>query len=613
MSKKVIFGKKIDMKGDIIFVKEEDFQSPRHGDESTNITINEINRIKSLSIDEKSIPELLGYYDISLWWFIYRQMFLQLQKTLDFITNFSDFIKNTNPDSIKVVDQFARLDVIEQICRMNKIGIEYSKLNYLKYQKHQQIKQRLKNSAMEIISKRRISKRKKIFYNKEKAIPQVTNSIIFAAAHRFRQETLIIENNKKERGEHLIHHVIRLIDKDEKIIGIDLESDLRKNDMILNERLDSEMPWFPPELLFNDKNKQKKNRFLKNYENLIALEDFHNLFSYKGISLWYQLKNTFEKMGHSPYIPFWIDLIDSLTEFFSNNKPKAVFLPYETGPLALAIIAACRKTNVTTLGIQTGFIHKFHINYSHDRFATKEDPYGFPLPDNLLLYGDYTRRLLIKKGYPEKVLVVLGNPVFFNLDKIQDYLKNKFLFEKYKIDKTKKVILFTTSGLQELQEHNIKHNYDSQTWRYILENFSDNKNFFIILKPHPLENPLNYNKIVNEYNASNARVIQGDLFELIYLSSVVISIFSTTMFDSLCMKKPVIQIKFGDAYSSPLDEYEQVVIQTDLKHLTENILKVLQNNESKEKLLKNCLSAIKDFYNIPEKNPESILKELLND
>jgi len=610
--KKVIFGEKSTTGKNIIFVKEKDFQNPRLGDASTDLAIKEINRIQNLTIGNKSLPELFAYKNVSLWWFFYRQLFLQLQKTLDFITNFSEFVDHVNPEAIQVLNEFNRLTIIKQICDKNKIRVEYPKLNYFIFQVTNQIRKRIRNYGLEILGKQKISKRKKLFHKNKNSIPDVKNAVIFAAGPAYRQEILNHKTGGTQRGEHLLHNVINLIENKEKIIGIDLIGHVKSNDKILEERLNSEILWFPPETLFKNRNRSSRNEFLKKYQKLISSKEFQKLLQFKGISIWNELQNTFEKMKYSLYFPYWLDLIDSVTEFFSYYKPKAVFLPYETGPLALAFISACKEAGVKTLGLQHGFIHKYHVNYSHDKFATQKNPYSFLLPDKLLLYGENTRQLLIEKGYPSERLVTFGNPIFFNLNKIRDSLTNKSLYQKYKIHKDKKIILYTTSGLQELQENTVKHNYDTQTWQYLLENFRNDHDFFIILKPHPLENPVTYEKILKTYNTSNARIIQGNLLELIYVASVVVSIFSTTMFDSLCLRKPVIQLKFGDTYSTPLDDYQKAVFASDLKHLAENIRKILNSAELRNNLIKNGLRCTKDSYNIPEKNPDSLLSEIIN-
>ena len=143
--------------------------------------------------------------------------------------------------------------------------------------------------------------------------------------------------------------------------------------------------------------------------------------------------------------------------------------------------------------------------------------------------------------------MTFGNPAFFNLEKIESALENKHLLEKYGIGKNKTIILFTTTKLQEGYEITKKHNYDSRIWNYLLENFGNNDSFFLLLKPHPKEFTTVYDEILKKNKSPlNAKIIQGSLQELIYVSSVIISTYSTTIIDSLCFKKPVINVEFDE-------------------------------------------------------------------
>jgi len=200
--------------------------------------------------------------------------------------------------------------------------------------------------------------------------------------------------------------------------------------------------------------------------------------------------------------------------------------------------------------------------------------------------------------------------IFFNLNKIEESLKEKKLYEKYQLDPKKHIILLTTTGLQELHYGTIKHNYDTQTWRNLLENFASDNNYQIILKPHPAENPITYEKILKEYDCSNAKIIQGNLLELIFVSSILVSIFSSTMIDALCLKKPVVKVIFGDAYSTPLDDSD-VAVNSELSDLSKNIRLILNDEAIKNNLKKNSVQFIKYACNIPEEKPETILEKVL--
>ena len=120
-----------------------------------------------------------------------------------------------------------------------------------------------------------------------------------------------------------------------------------------------------------------------------------------------------------------------------------------------------------------------------------------------------------------------------------------------------------------------------------------------------------YEKFLSESHFTNARIIQGDLLELISISSILISILSTTILDALCFGKPVIRVKFGTG--EPILPYDdcEVVLSTTLKELTYNIDRILRDETLQQRLLQNCSTFIKDQCNIPPENPIQILENII--
>jgi len=286
-------------------------------------------------------------------------------------------------------------------------------------------------------------------------------------------------------------------------------------------------------------------------------------------------------------------------------------LPYETGPLALIFISVCRFYKIKTIGIQHAFIYENNPMYSHEKFATNENPQLFPIPDHTLVFGKATKKILVKSGYPPEKIIVFGHPAFFHMDQIKNSLSFKELDKKYCVSLNSKVILFTTGKLQRNYQDTGKYNHDEEIWRHLLKEFSNKEGFHLILKPHPLENDISiYEEILASFSATNAKIIQGNLYELIYLSSLIVSVFSSTMLDALCFNKPVIRVKFGNEFVSTIDSYK-VIQSTELSTLSENILNVLSDDNTRKEIDVKRSFFIKDQYGIPENEPAEILSKLL--
>ena len=171
--------------------------------------------------------------------------------------------------------------------------------------------------------------------------------------------------------------------------------------------------------------------------------------------------------------------------------------------------------------------------------------------------------------------------------------------------------MLATEFLTEFYNKHGKYNYNSLMWREILKNFGNKNEYTIILKPHPNENTSIYETILKEKNVNNAQILQGDLFELIHISSVVIAVSSNVMTDALCLEKPVIRVKFNDVeHMVPYDKFG-VVVSTNLDGMVYEINKIIDNENERKNLKKNLPQFIKEQNNIPSQNTELILKKIL--
>ena len=618
--KKIIYGKKSMKEGQLIFVKEEDFHGSPYYYKTTEIAIKEKQRIEKTSLRGKSFTELFAYEDISMWWFFHQVFFFKLQKNLNFIIEFVKFIEETNPEVIIIENDYNMVDIIKQICLKEKILFKYSSFSYFKYKIEKHVKQYIRGFIRKIRLKKRaklrINNHTRQYLRKFDSIPPLNDKIIFASPMTYRRHLFNLDKGVSETGEFLVQDIVNLLKSKQDIIGISIEHSIPGHtDNVLSERLNSEIKWLPEETLLVDHNKCDKHKeFLKKYKKLISTKEFHKLFQFNDILLWDHLKDDFIQMTYAPYFSYWLNLMDSLSTIFATKRPKAIFLISEIDAPALAFINAAKKYKIKTIGIQQGIIQdQGPVGYLHNTYLSSNS-YGYPYPEALLIFGEFTRQVLIRNGYPPERLVKFGNPIYFNLNEIEQTLNNKSLYKKYNIDINQKVILFTTTKMQEDYESSSIRNYDTQIWRYLLETFANDDKFVIILKPHPQENTRVYEKILQEHKPSNARIIQENLFELLYISSVVVSNHSTVIMDAICLKKPVIEVKW-DYVEDRFLRFDKagVVITSKLNQLLENIHKILDNEETKNILLKNRIEFIKDHFNIPiEKSElEKILEKVL--
>lgn len=595
----------------ILYLNENDLSIP-FGKDGYKKPISIINDIEKQIVLGKKIPELLKYSDVSLWWYIYPSIFPAIKKTINFIEKFNDLIIDKNPNKIKLVGEFDKLSLIKQICKQKKIKLDYSKSMHLKFLMYRWLVKKTQKYRFRKITLEKSRKRIQIFKNKNQTIPILHDKVIFAISTFYRR-FVFRPKVGLVRGEYIQGPIIDMVKNlGFEVVGLDMDYTFKGLHGVLEERLDDDIPWFLVEMVLEKYcNNIDLSVVLKQYERTINNGEFKKLFNFGGIEYWEQVENEFLKQTFLPHLPTYIKLIIGFERFFKENKPHAVFIPYETGPLALPIITACKKNNIRTISIQHGMTYPYNPDYSHNDIRSEKNPMGMILPDFNLIFGDYVKKLLCEKGnYPKDKFIVFGNPEFFNLKELIKSLDHIDILSTYGLP-NKKIILFTSTKMQSYYKSYGKMNYDEQIWRHLLENFANKNNFYLVLKPHPSENISAYEKILNELQVSNAKIIQGELFEMIYTASVVISIASTTILDAICLRKPVIRVKFKNVTSPiPYDEYG-VVLSSELDVLSKNIESLVNKKDIQDDLLKNGFQFIKEQYNIPEEDPQSILEYIL--
>lgn len=593
------------------FLSDTDFTIPPGIQETFSIDL--LKLIQDSKINNETVMELFSFNNFSLWWFIHPTIFPGIKKLVNFIIQFQKFINEFNPKKITIENNFHMFEIIKQICKQNNIELNYSKSNLQKFKIKNSIILKGQKIRYKKITNEKTKIRKNLFFKKNTSLPHLNKKVIFAIPTVYRRQISNRSTGCSENGEYIQQEIMDLIDNKKNIVGVDLDYTFKGDKTIFEERLNTDIPWLPLELLIDHNPSSTTNNFFKKIQSLIKNKNFQELFSFNDISLWKQLEPIFTTLTFAPHIPFYLDLINSLENIFKKMTPQVIFLPYETGPFSLAFIVTARKYGIKTVGIAHAIIHEGNPMYSYNKISINEKELGFPIPDNTLLFGNFSKQTLLTENYPENNFTVFGNPMFFNLEKIFENLKNNATSEKYGIKDDQIILLFTTSYLQKYYEQRGGFDYDTRIFSQLLKKFSNHKKYTIILKPHPSENSIAYEKLIEEYDAKNFKIIQGNLFELIFISSIIISTISNTIMDAITLKKPVIQVSFKEIdHPIPFSKYG-VVLKSKLDDLHYSVEKLLNNPDLCQKILKNSEVFVKEQYNIPENNPKGIIKQILSD
>ena len=408
--------------------------------------------------------------------------------------------------------------------------------------------------------------------------------------------------------------IIPLFDSKVTIVSVDIFRNVRSNEKILKERLECKKNYFPLDIFLEEDllNDLKTKNYLNEFDNIKNSNEFQKLFTFNEYSIWNELEEFFFELKTAYNIPFWNLIIKNLSKHLSQNKPKAIFLTSVTNPIELAFLVVAKNLGIKTISYQHGLVSKSHPGYSHTIFRSKEEPLGFPLPDLMLMFGEISKKELIDNKYPEEKLVEFGNPAFFGLEKLKQIMSKTKILKKFGLQENKKIILFTPSGFPKYIKNFDTKNLNLIIWQRLLNDFKKQDDYVVIIKPKAGDDIEQYKKILDDSKNVNAKILQGDLFEIIFISSIIVATNSAAIIDSLCFDNPVVQVKSESMdYHMPFDNYN-VLYTTSLDKMSEDLIKIMNDEQEQKKLKRNSSVFIKKYYNIPESDPGKLLRENLN-
>lgn len=293
-----------------------------------------------------------------------------------------------------------------------------------------------------------------------------------------------------------------------------------------------EAPRFPAELhnrLFSRKmwKFERKMDFL--WKRLTHSKKFRKKLNYNSIDLWPLLKDHFAFIFTKQFSEA-ARQIDAMMSMLEAEGPKIIIIHNETGFYGRAIIAASKKMNIKTIGIQHGTLSSTNLEYIHKGVP---GDLSCPVPDVTAVWGRKAKEFLLKSPpYDETNVVITGNPRYDSLVSVSEiYDKDRFR-ERHGISH-ERIIAVTTQPFPIYSER-VK-------WLDALVSQVRGIDAAVIIKPHPGESEHMHKSICEKYGSSNLKVIKdADTLELLYISDLAITSYSSTGHESLLLGTPLI-------------------------------------------------------------------------
>lgn len=322
----------------------------------------------------------------------------------------------------------------------------------------------------------------------------------------------------------------KVIDKLKKTYSI-LNFQQLNNKFIIDKTLNYHEDFIPFELfIFYKRLRAKKyvNRSLL-VDNLVYVDklDFHfNGLNLKDIMLKYVMKDLRE--NYCSYLNEML-VAERIINKFNINKCLVV----GEGDRGRCFIAAGNRLKINTYAVQHGI-----INETSSTYIINSKYKNVLVPQNTFLWGEKYKELLIANTnvYHKENLSVVGQV------RTDQLVENGYL----KPNKRSGIlrILYATQYFRDLLE-------PATLMLFKALNLM-NEEYELIIKLHPAD--LNfefYKDMMKKFNIKNCKILKdGDLYELIKWSDLIISVHSTVVVEAALMNKPSICIvlpKYNDA------------------------------------------------------------------
>ena len=237
---------------------------------------------------------------------------------------------------------------------------------------------------------------------------------------------------------------------------------------------------------------------------------------------------------------------------------------------------------------------------------------GKMLSDKMFVWGEESKKWMIKQGLKKENLIITGSPKF------DSYYNNKEIINikrKFNIPFNKKIVLFVAPPNKDIEypKYFLSNKEHTELYRTLFRTIKNMNEFILIIKPHPSDIHINLpQKILETENVSNVIMVNKNfqLKPLLKQSDLMISTGSTVNLEAMFFKKPIIILNFFDKVKlEPFVDNGMCVGLSDKNRLKETILNTFKN---KDKLIENYLKYFKNYALADGKAYKRISNVILN-
>ena len=342
---------------------------------------------------------------------------------------------------------------------------------------------------------------------------------------------------------------------------------------------------------------------------------FKATFHYDGLNIYHLIRRELRESYVGPGIINCLFLLKAFERLARKRPMKHVISFLEFYPQALAVYAGVKRGNpeITTVAYQHAAVTRMKLWYCSglSEIAPAQSPgqWGIdtmPSPDVFLCQGSMGEKVILESGYPQDRCFLTGSPRYDHLGgdtkPIIDEINGR---ASLGIPQGKKVILVSTL---------YSPGDTSYLVRMVAEACSGTDDWFVIFKPHP--NYPGENAVVEasrHFSHNNWAVLTNPVQQLIRISDVAVTTYSTTADEAIALGCPVVMVQSDASLSmSTLWEIEAAPAVGDAKELKSCLETLFQHPRSFDKYRKRWPELVEGtFYRLDGRAKERVTEVLL--
>ena len=537
----------------------------------------------------KSFKELLIYDGISIFWFLETRLYLyRIQELIFLIEKLKLITEVEKPENIWVVGSNDARLIISQLFPGKLKGFTDTNVSqnssYITHKSYEGFPT-LKILLLKIF-------RGLLFHSPIKLLKN--NRILILTEVSSWRKQYDFNTEKHTQKDVFFHDIIqKLLKRSMNVSVIDFENRPNKvfSGYFLNRKRQKSFgvpvePWEKyVDLSIINKSRKANKKFLEMWKKLRTSKEFINSLKYEKISLYEIINQDFDHLFKSFKTYTAITLIETAKKIVKIQSPSIILMHDEYGALQISLLKVAKTNNIPTISLQHGVISENLISYYHkpEHIKNKNPDLIFPIPDKICVWSEIAASNLINFGnFPVEAISITGDPKLDFLSNEENFFNFEKIIKKIGVLSGKKIILFATENFP-LREEKIL------VTKCVFNAVKELKNCFLIIKMHPNELDISfYHKMAEEYKLTEYVILTDyNLYEILYVSDLVILSYSTVGLEAMKMKKTVISLNLlGLHDDSPLIKNEIAFVVRNWNELLPTIQKCLNSIDNQKNIEK---------------------------